>query len=166
MSRIIYIVQGQEAVSNREDEVISTILGSCVSICLWDPEARVGSMNHLLLPETKTDALSQQSAGAASMERMVNAMMRRSAERRRLRAKLFGGSSMLSGLTEIGARNADFARSYLASEGIPCDAESTGGPLARQIRFWPASGKVKQRFVKECPELKPVRGVDNEVELF
>lgn len=162
---IRYIVQGQEAVGWRDCEIIATTLGSCVSICLWDPEARVGGMNHMLLPE-KRGGLSSQTDGAASIERLINAMMRQSAERHRLRAKLFGGSCMLSGMTDIGARNATFARCFLVSEGIPCDAESTGGSKARNIRFWPESGRVRQRFVEEAPEVVLVKPVANDVELF
>ena len=106
-------------------------------------------------------------AGAIAMERLINQMVRLGAERSRMRAKLFGGSSMLSGMTDIGARNAEFGRYYLASEGIPCDNESVGGTQARKLRFWPTSGSAMQKFVKEAPELvAPVSVAENDVELF
>lgn len=165
-NEIRYIVQGEEAVGRRAGEIIATTLGSCVSICLWDPEARVGGMNHMLLPENKAGGLSTQTQGAASVERLINAMIRYNAARDRLRAKIFGGSCMLSGMTDIGGRNAAFARSYLEAEGIPCDAESTGGQKARNIRFWPESGLVRQRYVEEAPEIIRVIPAPNDVELF
>lgn len=124
-------------------------------------------MNHLLLPDSRLDAGPVDTVGAIAMERLINALMRLSADRRRLRAKLFGGSSMLSGMTDVGLRNTEFAITYLQRESIPCDAHSTGGPRARQIRFQPSTGKVKLRFVAEVPEIRPVIAPrQNGVELF
>ena len=166
-SGMIYIAQGEDAVGAKEEMVICTILGSCISVCLWDPAGRLGGMNHLLLPEMKQTGSGLDTAGAIAMERLINRLVRMGAERSRLRAKLFGGSSMLSGLTDIGARNAQFGRSYLAAERIPCDNESLGGTLARKLRFWPASGAVQQKFVEEAPALAPpVQIAANDVELF
>ena len=163
----VYISQGQHAVGRDPDMVVSTILGSCISICLWDPVARVGGMNHLLLPESQfgTDGLT---AGAVDLDLLINKMMPLGAERPRLRAKLFGGSSMLNGRTDIGARNAEFGRSYLRTEAIPCDAESVGGPRARRLKFWPATGIARMRLVDEAvPETKVAVAVArNDVELF
>lgn len=162
----IYIAQGEDAVGNAEGMIINTILGSCVSICLWDPVAHVGGMNHLLLPEMKQDG-QLSSTGVIAMERLINRMMPLGAMRPRLHGKLFGGSSMLSGMTDIGARNAVFGREYLRNEGIPCDAESVGGTKARKIRFWPATGAAQIKFVDQAPDLHPpVRVEKNDVELF
>ncbi len=163
----VYISQGQQAVGRDEDMVVSTILGSCISICLWDPIAGVGGMNHLLLPELKRDD-GGLSAGALDMDLLINKMMPLGAERPRLRAKLFGGSSMLNGRTDIGARNVAFGREYLGNEGIPCDAENVGGTKARRLKFWPATGSVKMLLVEEpVPEPKAAQKVPaNDVELF
>lgn len=161
-----YIAQGEHAVGKDPELVVTTILGSCVSICLWDPVVRVGGMNHLLLPALRQDG-NAMTAGAVDMDLLINRMMRYGAERPRLRAKLFGGSSMLQGRTDIGARNAEFGRTYLSNEGIPCDAEDTGGSRARRIRFWPSTGIAKVKFVEEAPELAPPARVErNDVELF
>jgi chemotaxis protein CheD len=94
-----YIAQGEQAIGSKSGEVISTVLGSCVSVCLWDPDARIGGMNHMLLPDAATDTLNQ-SAGAVDMELLINAMVRIGASRSSLRAKVFGGASMLSGITD------------------------------------------------------------------
>ena len=160
----IYISQGEIAVGRDPEMVVPTILGSCISICLWDPVAGVGGMNHLLLPEmSKGDATS----GAVAMDRLINEMMPLGAERPRLNAKLFGGSSMLSGRTDIGARNADFGRTYLRNEGIRCEAESVGGTRARRLRFWPATGVAQIKVVDEAPTLaSPIAEAANDVELF
>ncbi|MEM6386756.1 MAG: chemotaxis protein CheD [Pseudomonadota bacterium] len=163
----VYISQGQHAVGKDPDLEVSTILGSCISICLWDPVARVGGMNHLLLPAVKQEN-EKLSAGALDMDLLINEMMPLGAERPRLRAKIFGGSSMLNGRTDIGKRNAEFARSYLANEGIPCDAEDVGGTKARRLKYWPATGIAKMRLVDEAvPEpQKALRVEPHDVELF
>ena len=163
----VYIAQGEDAVGMQTDLAVNTILGSCISICLWDPVAGVGGINHLLLPEMRQGGNQMNTMGAVAMDRLINKMMPLGAVRPRLRGKLFGGSSMLSGRTDIGARNAIFGRTYLLNEGIPCDAESLGGCKARKLRFWPATGVAKMKFVEEAPTLAPPkREVTNDVELF
>ena len=160
----VYITQGEEAVGNDEAMVISTILGSCISICLWDPEARVGGMNHLLLPAMETGG---QTAGAVAMDLLINKMMPLGAERPRIRAKLFGGSSMLQGRTDIGQRNFEFGREYLRNENFPLEAENVGGSQARKIKFWPASGRAQMKLVEDAPELQAPKKVEsNDVEMF
>jgi len=163
----VYISQGQHAVGRDPDMVVSTILGSCISICLWDPVARVGGMNHLLLPDSQRGA-DGLTSGAVDMDLLINKMMPYGAERPRLRAKLFGGSSMLNGRTDIGARNVDFGRAYLRNEGIPCDGEDVGGVKARRLKFMPATGIARMRLVDEdAPEPRLAAPVaSNDVELF
>jgi chemotaxis protein CheD len=162
----IYIAQGEIAVGKNEEMVISTILGSCISICLWDPVACVGGMNHLLLPGMQSDGTSSTS-GAVAMDKLINEMMPLGAERPRLRGKLFGGSSMLLGRTDIGTRNAEFGRTYLSNESIPCDAESLGGTRARRLRYMPASGVAEIKFVEDAPVLEvPKVEAPHDVELF
>ena len=167
MSRLIYISQGEDHVSDDVELIINTILGSCISVCLWDATAGVGGMNHLLLPAMRTDTTSLDTNGAVAMDRLINRMVHLGARRSELRAKLFGGSSMLQGRTEIGERNAEFGRIYLANEGIPCDAFSVGGTKARNLRYFPATGKAQLKLVDEAPALVPVRQERaNGVELF
>lgn len=163
----VYISQGQQAVGRDPDMVVSTILGSCISICLWDPVAGIGGMNHLLLPDDRQDREGL-SAGALDLDLLINKMMPMGAERPRLRGKLFGGSSMLEGRTDIGDRNVSFGREYLRNEGIPCDAESLGGTKARRLLFWPATGAAKMRFVEEsAPVPQKVPHIEaRDVELF
>ena len=162
----VYITQGETAVGSDPDMVISTILGSCISICLWDPVAGVGGMNHLLLADVVRGG-GEVSSGAVAMDRLINQMMPLGAERPRLHAKLFGGSSMLQGRTDIGSRNAEFGRTYLKNEHIPCDAENVGGERARRLRFWPATGVAQMKFVEEAPVLEqPKKEAKNDVELF
>lgn len=162
-----YIAQGEQAIGDNPNDLISTTLGSCVAVCLWDPSARVGGMNHILLPDSENWAALSNFGGSA-MDRLVNEMLKAGARRSELRAKVFGGAAMIAGLSNIGARNAEFVRNYLERESIPCDAESTGGTSARQIKYWPYEGRARQRFVDKFNEPKPAETVkeSNSVELF
>ena len=145
----IDINQGEFDVSSSEREVFTTILGSCVSICLFDPEQAIGGMNHILLPSGSNATSSDMVYGVQSMELLINAMIKRGGMKNRLEAKVFGGADMLGGLSTVGNRNAKFAADFLKSEDIPVVSESLGGDQARRIRFWPASGKVKQLLLNK-----------------
>lgn len=167
MRQLIYIAQGENHVSADADVIINTILGSCISVCLWDPTAGVGGMNHLLLPSVCTGSNPLDTNGAVAMDRLINQMVHLGARRSALRAKLFGGSSMLQGRTDIGQRNAEFGRTYLKTEGIPCDALNVGGTKARNLRYFPAIGKAQLKLVDEAPVLVPLKQERaNDVELF
>jgi chemotaxis protein CheD len=166
---IQFIAQGEFAVGDREDTVIQTILGSCVAVCLRDPVLRLGGMNHILLPDPGGSRIGAASFGASDMERLMNALIKRGAVRQRLEAKVFGGAAVVAGLSDIGARNVAFVRSFLAAEGIVTLSENMGGERPRQVRFWPESGRAQHRFVGLTevtePKAAPVAS-GNEVELF
>ncbi|MCU0855453.1 MAG: chemotaxis protein CheD [Rhodobacteraceae bacterium] len=165
----LLITQGEYAVCDRPETMITTILGSCVAVCLRDPVLRMGGMNHILLPNAGGGRIGAASFGASDMERLVNALIKRGAIRQRLEAKVFGGAAVVTGLSDIGARNAAFVRSFLAAEGIVTLSENLGGDRPRQVRFWPESGRAQHRFVgltevNEPRVPQPARG--NGVELF
>ncbi|MEM9708125.1 MAG: chemotaxis protein CheD [Pseudomonadota bacterium] len=164
-SNSTYIAQGEHAVGSEPDHVIATTLGSCVAVCLWDPDHKLGGMNHILLPDDG-DWSSLNNFGGTAMDQLVNALLKAGAMKSTLRAKVFGGAAMIAGLSDIGARNAKFVLEYLTSEKIPCDAQSTGGTAARQVRFWPHDGKARQRFVSSYDEPVAPKTKANDVELF
>ncbi len=140
-----YIIQGEYRVSNKPETVLTTLLGSCVAACIWDPMLQIGGMNHFLLPgEDDPDSRDCERYGVHLMELLVNALLREGASRQRLNAKLFGGANMNSALADIGARNASFAQKFLRNEGISILGESLGGECARKVQFWPASGRARQ----------------------
>ncbi|PTQ75404.1 chemotaxis protein CheD [Celeribacter persicus] len=164
-----YIAQGEYAIGDGEEVVISTILGSCVATCLWDPVARIGGMNHFLLPEGPAMRSDVSSFGAHAMELLINSLVRHGARRERLRAKVFGGAEMYKGLTDAGTQNGMFVLSYLARENIPCDGQSLGGTLARRVEFMPALGKARQKLVPDASlvvEIVPVTEQTSDLELF
>ena len=140
-----YIIQGQFRVSDRACSVLTTLLGSCVAACIWDPVLKIGGMNHFLLPgEDDPQFRNSERYGVHLMELLVNALLREGASKPRLQAKLFGGANMNSALADIGARNAEFAKRFLANESISLAGESLGGEQARKVQFWPTTGRARQ----------------------
>ena len=165
----IHIVQGEFAVGQGEKTVISTLLGSCVACCIWDEVAAVGGMNHMLFATGRTHLTINTLADINSIEVLINALTRLGADRKRLQAKAFGGARMLGGLSDIGQQNAEFTLRYLKSEGIDVVTHSLGGNRARNIKFWPASGRVMQRVSQEDvqdPVQQHQSAVGNGLELF
>ena len=142
--QIIYIGQAEHEVSADPNVVLSTILGSCVAVCLYDPVRLVGGMNHFLLPESVGGSSKDLFFGANLMETLINGLMKLGAPKRNLKAKLFGGANVIVEGSTVGERNSVFARSFLRDEGIECVSESLGGDRARRIRFWPTTGRVSQ----------------------
>ncbi len=166
----VTVIQGDYAISDRPDVVMVTILGSCIATCLYDPVARIGGLNHLLLPEGKGADQHSLRYGLNLMELLINALLKRGADRRRLVGKLFGGSHLIPGLADIGSANARFAEAFLHDEGIPCLGKSTGGDRARRLRFWPESGRAQQLVLDRvlpdqappvaAPAIRPAGDID------
>ena len=170
----VHVLQGQYAVSADPQVMLTTILGSCVSACIRDPEAGVGGMNHFLLPDSEgREEAHAMRYGVHAMELLVNALLRAGARRTALEAKLFGGAQIVERLAPVGRINASFAESFLQREGIVHLGGSLGGSSARKLQFWPVSGRVRQlaltRGVDEIVKLerrKPVLPASGALELF
>ena len=128
------------------DRPLATLLGSCVAVCLFDPQARVGGLNHFMLPNIKrssNDDVDTLLSGSYAMEALLNALLQRGAKKVRLQAKAFGGGTIIntSGpLMSIGTRNADFTKEWLQREGIPLQASDFLGPWSRKVLFVPTTG--------------------------
>ncbi len=134
----------------------------------------IGGLNHFLLPDGGPGS-SSLSYGVNAMELLINALLRRGADRANLEAKLFGGARLFKGLTDVGTQNAKFAMQFLRDEGISHAGGSLGGTSARKIEFSPATGRVRQQilerdqevFVVEARSAKPaVVEPDNGLELW
>jgi chemotaxis protein CheD len=136
-----------------EPAVITTVLGSCVSVCLFDPLKRIGGMNHILLPGNADLKLFNVSAryGVNAMELLINKMLTKGADRARLRAKVFGGGRMLTDTPQVyspGKENARFVFDFLDTEGIQVDSFNVGGAYGRKIHFYTHSGEVLMKRIK------------------
>jgi len=145
-TEVAKIFPGQYFVTDR-DIVLVTVLGSCVAACIRDPAAGVGGMNHFLLPETTSDmSPANRSAryGTYAMEVLINRLLHQGARKQTLEAKVFGGGSVLPDLrtSGIGESNGRFIVEYLRKEKIQIAAEDLLDECARKIYFFPASGRV------------------------
>ena len=138
----VYLPPGRMFAS-AEAVQVSTILGSCVSVCLWDPQARVGGINHFLLPD---GAPPSPRFGTSAMPLLVESVIEKGARRESLRARIVGGAcvidAMRSSPSHLGARNVEVARERLAQERIPVVAEDVGGDRGRKLVFEVQSGMV------------------------
>ncbi|MFM2053900.1 MAG: chemoreceptor glutamine deamidase CheD [Pseudomonadota bacterium] len=150
-------VQPGEFYVHDEEMAIATTLGSCIAVCLWDREVRVGGLNHFMLPAREGDGRDSGRYGLCAMERLINAMLKRGARRGRMEAKVFGGASLmagpgsgwLSGGPSIGARNTRFVIDYLHTERIALVSRDVLGHAPRKVCFFPYSGRA---MVRRLPE--------------
>jgi chemotaxis protein CheD len=137
-----------------EDVVLTTVLGSCVSACIWDPKLGVGGMNHFLLPgESSTDPMSESGRyGVFAMEQLINELLKRGARKATLQAKVFGGGHVMKNFTTItvGSRNAEFVLKFLMTEGIRVASQDLLNVHPRRVAFFPASGRALCKHLKQA----------------
>jgi chemotaxis protein CheD len=156
--KTVTVIQGDYAVSADPDVIMSTVLGSCVAVCLYDPNAQVGGMNHFLLAGSNQGSSDDLKYGVNAMELLINHLLRTGAQRHALIAKMFGGSSMTDHSRDIGQSNATFARDFLRQEGINCISESLGGDKARRLQFTPTTGAARQMQISgPAPDIDQVK---------
>jgi chemotaxis protein CheD len=147
---VFNVAPGQFEIAHGVDQVLSTVLGSCVAACIRDRSLGIGGMNHFLLPGEEGHAGGRAVSnddmriGSAAMEFLINGLIRKGACRTRLEAKIFGGARLLASSSEIGVgeRNIIFARRFLNREGIPIIGENLGGDRPRRVNFEPMSGRA------------------------
>ncbi len=162
------ILPGEYYVTAHE-EMITTVLGSCVSACVRDPATGVGGMNHFMLPGKEGKDPSSWSGqdclvtryGIAAMETLINDVLKLGARRDRLELKLFGGGDVLKmRVNNIGERNIEFVKQFVKAEAMNVAAEDLGGPHPRKVNYFPKSGKV---LVRRLRSLQSKTIVDREM---
>ncbi|NVN84905.1 MAG: chemoreceptor glutamine deamidase CheD [Rhodopseudomonas sp.] len=157
----VKVFPGEHYVTADADEMLVTILGSCVAACIRDPLTNVGGMNHFMLPEAGGAGWDTASAsmryGNVAMERLINDVLSRGGSRQRLEIKVFGGGNVMKGTTNIGHRNAEFVESYLSAENLPIHAHHLRGNLPRRVHYFPATGKVMLLELQRTEEEAVVR---------
>lgn len=170
------------------EKPLATLLGSCVTVCLFDPGLKIGGINHFMLPDmgrSKYGDVDSLLSGNFAMEALLNALLIKGAKKVRLQAKAFGGGTIIDtdgGSLSIGMRNANFAKEWLARESIPLRSSDFLGPWSRKILFLPFNGEAfckrlvtnmanaeviarEERAYAETLRQKP-KTVDNKIELF
>ncbi|MEM6587132.1 MAG: chemotaxis protein CheD [Pseudomonadota bacterium] len=137
------IKQGEFRVSADPKDRFFCILGSCIATVFYDPVARIGGMNHFLLPGRDPGTTAEVKYGAHAMEQLVNALLRAGAAKHRMDVSLFGGAKVIRTGSPIGANNAQFARDFIRQEGFKLSLCEVGGVHGRRLVFMPATGATK-----------------------
>lgn len=139
----------------KDDEMIVTVLGSCVSACIRDRIFGVGGMNHFMLPlSAEKNSVSEVGLstryGNFAMEKLINEILKNGGIRENLEVKIFGGGKVLANMTmlDIGNRNIDFVREYIQAEGLKLLAEDVGDSCPRKVHYHPLTGKVRLKKLR------------------
>jgi len=147
----VYLAPGQLHASS-EPCTMATVLGSCVSVCLYDAKLRQGGMNHFLLPGEREGAESSHRYGGAALSGLLEELQRLGSPARHLQAGVFGGARILAGVSELmhlGERNVEFAFEWLREQRIPIVARDVLGPRARRLEFRSNDGTTRIRLLGE-----------------
>lgn len=137
---------------SRSGQLISTVLGSCVAVCLWDRILKYGGMNHFMLPLWNGKGLASPKYGNIAIEKLYEKMIKMGCNKYNLKAKVFGGGDVISSdnnVFQIGKRNIIIAEEVLEELKIPVISSSTGGEKGRKILFNTATGEVIHRYVQK-----------------
>ena len=149
---IITVAPGEHEITSAKDEIVATVLGSCISVCLRDSHSGVGGLNHFLLPKNNggTDTSAGERYGDTAMEVLINGLLKRGAKRANFEAKVFGGARVLSGATmlAIGDGNIAFVTEFLNREGIQTVSKDVGGTRSRRIHYQPSTGRAWVQHVQ------------------
>jgi chemotaxis protein CheD len=143
--------------ASREPKVITTILGSCAALCLWDRRKKIGGMNHYLLPDGADSGPNRLRYGNVANPALLNELLAMGCRVEDLQAKLFGGSSAFSANPEqsVGSRNSQLAEEFLRSAGIPLVAKDVMGKRGRKLIFHTQDGITQIRDFAEPPSSEP-----------
>jgi len=135
--------------ASETEYVVDTILGSCVSICLYDTKLKIGGLNHYMLPYWNGEGLASPKYGNIANEKLFEKLLKMGATKPNMVAKLFGGANQMSSFINVGERNVIIAREQLNSMGIRVISESVGGTVGRKLRFNTATGEVLMKFLSK-----------------
>ena len=133
---------------------VTTILGSCVAVCLYDPVSKIGGINHFMLPVWGGEGLASPKYGDIAIEKLIQKMLSLGAKKSGLQAKVFGGadSRKATNVFKIGERNSQLAFSVLNELNIPVLSSHFGGELPRKLIFRTGTGEALLKVLpKEIP---------------
>lgn len=157
-SYVAKILPGEYYVTSH-DEVLTTVLGSCVAACIRDSVAGIGGMNHFMLPihssvssweQTKVNTATRY--GNFAMEYVINEILKYGGKRQNLEVKIFGGGKIMSNMVNIGQQNIEFIKQYIRIENLNLLAEDLGDVYPRKILFYPASGRVRVKKLRSMEQ--------------
>ena len=151
---IASILPGEYFVSS-DSMIVYTILGSCVSACIRDPIAKVGGMNHFMLPAPKGenghDSWGESTRyGSYAMELLINEILKRGGNKSRLEVKIFGGGKLFESKIDVGQKNVEWAIEFLRCEGLPIVKADVGDMYPRKVYYFTETGKVLMKKVERA----------------
>ena len=148
------IIPGEYYVTTHPDEMVVTVLGSCVSACIRDTKLKIGGMNHFMLPQKAGIAAdvmdgNAEKYGLFAMESLINQILGRGGLRRNLEVKVTGGGKVLAMKSDVGDKNIDFVRKFIREEEIRLVAEDLGGTCARKVYYLPSTGRMRVKKLQD-----------------
>ncbi|MGM0502089.1 MAG: chemotaxis protein CheD [Bacillota bacterium] len=163
----VEIFAGEYYATTKSNVVLTTLLGSCVAVCMLDKFNQVAGINHIMISSTanlEQMLLKQDSRyGIHAMELLINEMLKKGANRKRIKAKVFGGGRVLnSSKNKVAYANVDFAVSYLQNEDIPILARDTGGEQGRKIYFFSKDFSIYLRRIEMQRDLQKINKQEQE----
>lgn len=146
------LLPGEYYISMR-GEMITTVLGSCISACIRDRKLGIGGMNHFMLPNSARlddwgGSSSSARYGSYAMEQLINEILKAGGRRENLEVKAFGGGSIVSNLSNVGRKNIAFLHEFLQIEGLQLLAEDLGSLHPRKVNFFPDSGRAQVKKLR------------------
>lgn len=135
------VLPGEFYVSRLNEEIV-TVLGSCISVCMWDRDAGIGGMNHFLLPEPPEQQTVSTRYGIWAMEYLMDSMVAWGARREHMEVKVTGGGNIGIEGCKVAGNNIAFMDHYLEGLGLRPVVRDVGGPQARKVRFHPLTGRL------------------------
>jgi chemotaxis protein CheD len=157
LNTLVFKVMPGEFFVSRRNEMFTTVLGSCISACIRDTKVGIGGMNHFMLPEALNfdESFSRNGAastanryGAYAMENLINTILKYGGHRENLEVKIFGGGRIVPGMSDVGQRNIEFVRWFLAMEKLNIVAEQVGDTCPRRVNYFPRTGVVLVRRLR------------------
>jgi chemotaxis protein CheD len=147
-----FVHSGQIYVSKPGEEInLSTVLGSCVSVCLYDEKKQISGMNHYLLPLWNDSELRTPKYGSVAIELLINKMLENGSIKKDLKAKVFGGGNVNTHLENlrilVGERNIIVAKDMLKEENIEILSSDLGGNKGRKLLMNSKTGKIMLKYV-------------------
>jgi len=156
---IAKILPGESYIT-RHDEIITTVVGSCVSACIRDRVKGIGGMNHFMLPmqshhdghwaHTQVNVATRY--GSYAMEHVINEILHYGGQRQNLEVKLFGGGHIMHRMANIGEQNINFVKDYVRLEKLNLVAEDLGDIHPRKIMFFPKKGLVRVKKLRSMEQ--------------
>ena len=147
-------IQPGEYYVTTNGEMVTTVLGSCISACIRCADTKIGGMNHFMLPEEVsggkdawevTNVNAGTRYGTFAMEHLINNILRYGGNKQALEVKLFGGGRVMQLQLDVASRNVEFIQDFVRQEGLKVLSSDLGGVHPRKVNYFPETGKVRMK---------------------